>query len=137
MSNTHAYVLYKYVFNDRKRADVDVVIMYVSADETKCYLEGCKTIIRDLISMHGKPVQIKSDDELDDEKRFINQQIVNACAIFKNDDRYPDGPNKGKLKLTWPDRYRRIETFHEKLRPDTKFQNMTGIYYGISKKQMQ
>lgn len=137
MSIDIAYILYGYKFSDKKRADVNAFIKYVSLSEEKTYFEGCKVILEELVATHGKPEKIRTDDEFSDEKRFINQQIVNAYMIFKNTDKCEQGTNIGKPKHSWYDKFRRIEGIYEKLRPESKFHDQNGNYYFVVKKKIQ
>ena len=128
------YVLYGVNFIDEKRANVEPFIVEVSKDSQLIYQKACKIMLEELIKKHGKPQKIEKDDDLDDEKVFINQQIVRAYEVYKNNEKIPDGPNKGRIKLSWVDRYRRIDSIYEKLRPETKHHTMTGNYYYVTEK---
>ena len=136
MANT-VYILHGLTFIDEKRGSVEPFVVSTSVQDSLIYQKACKVMLQDLISRYGKPKRIEKDDDLDDQKIFINQQVVSAFDIYKNTERIKDGPNKGKLKLSWEDRYRRVDAVYEKLRPDPKNQNMCGKYYYITKQPLE
>lgn len=136
MSQKNVYVLHGITFMDEKRANVEPFVMAVSHQESVICKLACKTMLEELVAKFGKPQKVERDDDLDDERVFINQQIVQAYEHYQNTDRVDDGPNKGKLKLSWQDRYRRIDAVYEKLRPDAKYHTMTGKYYYITRQPL-
>jgi len=135
MSNV-IYILHGLTFIDEKRAGAEPFIVSASVQDSLIYQKACKVMLQDLVSSHGKPQRIEKDDDLDDQKIFINQQVVNAFDVYRNTERIKDGPNKGKLKLSWEDRYRRVDAVYEKLRTDPEHQTMAGKYYYITKQSM-
>lgn len=137
MTQKNIFILHGLTFIDEKRASVEPFVVSASVQESVIYQTACKTLLGDLVSKFGKPQRIEKDDELDDPSVFINQQIVSAYDIYKNTERIKDGPNKGKLKLSWESRYRRIDAVYEKLRPDPKHHTMAGKYYYITKQPLK
>jgi hypothetical protein len=129
----YVYVLHMMTFYDEIRGNADPSIIDTSSQENLMYQEGCKRMLIDLKERFGEPKKIERDDDLDDPKVQLNQQLVRAFDCYRNDERYVDGENKGKLKLSWPERFRRIDAIYDKLRVPTVHQNQTGTYYYVTK----
>ena len=130
--NTYLWILHGIkVIN---KTEFSPFILYVTSNEIKIYQLTCKKMLQDLINIFGKPKEIETNDELENDNVFINQQVVNAYKFYKNTERMVDGPLKGKLKLSWMDRYRRIDNIYEKLRSidDKKLDT----YYYIKKQEL-
>lgn len=132
MSQKKIYILHGLTFIDQKRADVEPFIVAISVHDSLIYKTACQTMLQDLKLQYGSPKRIENDDDLDDPDVFINQQLVTGYDIYKNTDKIKDGPNKGKIRLSWGDRYRRIDAIYEKLRPEPKNHEMAGKYYYIT-----
>lgn len=102
--------------------------------ESVAYQSACKVLLQDLRGRFGDPKQPTNDDELSDPAVFNNKQMTAAFDCYKNTDKYTDGPNAGKLKHSWSDRYRRIDAIYEKLRSDKPGDAQT--YYYMTKQKI-
>jgi hypothetical protein len=123
-------------FTDSVRASASCNVAMTTLQEMVAYQHACKLLINDLKKTHGEPVRIEKDDDLDDPAVLLNQQLVIACDLLSNSERYIDGPNKGKMKLSWIDRYRRIDAIYDKLRKEPQYQEMVGQYYQVEKTKL-
>lgn len=125
-----------YIFHSVTTVGVETTPMIIDASlqESLAYQNGCKVMLQDLRGRFGDPKPLGSDDELMDQTVFNNQQMLAAFDCYKNTDKIVDGPNKGKLKLSWSDRYRRIEAIYEKLRSEKSTDSQT--YYYMTKQRI-
>jgi hypothetical protein len=103
-------------------------IVAASTNENLSAQEGCKKMLQDLRTRFGDPKPLVSDDDLSDPNVFNNHQMLAAFECYKNSDR----SHAGSLKLTWVDRYRRIDAIYEKLRSDDS--NNQTFYYMTKQK---
>lgn len=131
------YILHGIIFSDQPKASADPFIICVSLQDNTVYKTACEKMLSELRTIHGEPKPIEKDDDLDDPKVFTNQQVVAAFQVYKNIDKVENGPDQGKLKHSWLDRFRRIENIYEKLRSEPKHQSMCGSYYYITKQKLQ
>lgn len=127
------YVLHTVTFFDEVRGHSEPVIIDTSPQESLMYQEACKRMLLDMKARFGEPRKLARDDDLDDPKVQLNQKVVSAFDCYRNEERITDGANKGKLKLPWSDRFRRIESIYDVLRPQAVHQNQTGTYYYVTK----
>jgi hypothetical protein len=125
------YVFHAVLVNGR---DINPSIYVISPQESVAHQEGCKKMLQDLRERFGDPKPLNNDDELINDDVFNNQQMMAAFDCYKNKDIWTDGPNKGKLKLGWVDRYRRIDAIYEKLRSDKP--NTPQTYYYMTKQKI-
>ena len=139
MSNSYVWILSRLQFIDRPRASAESYVVSASTNANIIYKEACKIIMEELVREHGQPHKIETNDELDDDKVFINQIVLSINEIYTDTRRYTseeNSTNAGKLKMNWAERYRRIDNAYEKLRPEPKNNDMCGTYYKISRHQV-
>jgi len=126
------YIFHSIVVNGRESV---ANIIDSCLQESIAYQNACKVMLQDLRGRFGDPKPINNDDELSDPAIFNNKQMTAAFEYYKNVDKInTDGPNKGKLKLSWSDRYRRIDAIYEKLRSDKAGDPQT--YYYMTKQKI-
>jgi hypothetical protein len=107
------------------------IIVDACLQENFAYQNACKVMLQDLRGRFGDPKPLVNDDELSDPNVFNNKQMTVAFDCYKNIEKWTDGPNTGKLKMSWGDRYRRIDAIYEKLRSDKPSASQT--YYYMTK----
>lgn len=132
----YVYILHGVKFNDQPKASAEPFIIFSALQDSVVYKTACEKILSELREKFGEPKPIEKDDDLDDPAVFTNQQVVAAFQIYRNVDRIEKGPDQGKLKHSWLDRYRRIDNLYEKLRPDPIHQTMIGNYYYVTKQKL-
>lgn len=127
---------YIYIFHSVTQVGRETTarIIDASLQEAFAHQNGCKTMLQDLRGRFGDPKPLASDDDLANPDIFNNHQILAAFECYKNTETIQDGPNKGKLKLNWIDRYRRIDAIYEKLRSDVPTDPQT--YYYMTKQKI-
>lgn len=135
-SDKFIYSIVVMTFVDDQRGSASCSIAMETLQEMVAYQDACKRMLSDLKEKHGEPVRIEKDDDLDDPKVMLNQQLVAAYDCYNDTERHLTGPNAGKMKLSWPERFRRIDAIYEKMRPDPKFQEMSGRYYYVNKTKL-
>jgi len=125
-----------YIFHSVTVAGSESVGNIVDAclQESLAYQNACKIMLQDLRKRFGDPKPLANDDELSDPNVFNNKQMTAAFDCYKNSDKITDGPNTGKLKMSWSDRYRRIDAIYEKLRSDKP--DVPQTYYYMTKQKI-
>ena len=125
-----------YIFYSVKLVDREPVITIgcTAMQEFVAHQEGCKRLLQDLRERFGDPKPLSSDDDLARPEVFNNQQMLAAFDCYKNADKFTTGENAGKVKLSWMDKYRRIDAIYEKLRSDDP--KIPQTYYYIVKQKL-
>ena len=129
------YVIHGFNFQDIKKAYAEPTLYGTYSNKWTAYRHACRILLKNLVNKYGPPVPIKCQNELDDENRFNNQQVVKAYDIYKDKSiiKYMEnGIEYTRNKIEWDGRFARIDAIHEKMREETKENDMTGMYYYVS-----